>query len=62
MTGSLQAGLARWLIASGQAPTRYVAAQGSQLGRDGRVHVEQDGAAIWIGGDVLPLVQGSLSL
>jgi len=62
VTGSLQAGLARWLIGSGQAPTRYVAAQGSQLGRDGRVHVEQDCAAIWIGGDVLPLVQGSLSL
>ena len=62
VTGSLQAGLARWLIPAGLAPTRYVAAQGSALGRDGRVHVAQEDGEIWIGGDVLPLVQGSLSL
>ncbi len=62
VTGSLQAGLARWLIGAGLAPSRYVAAQGSQLGRDGRVHVAQEDGEIWIGGDVLPLVQGSLSL
>jgi PhzF family phenazine biosynthesis protein len=62
VTGSLQAGLARWLIGAGLAPPSYVAAQGAALGRAGRVHVEQNGDAIWIGGDVLALVQGELAL
>lgn len=62
VTGSLQAGLARWLIGAGLAPDRYVAAQGAALGRAGRVFVERDGDAIWIGGDVLPLIQGEIEL
>ncbi len=62
VTGSLQAGLARWLIGAGLAPDRYVAAQGQALGRAGRVHVERDGDAVWIGGDVLALVRGALAL
>ena len=62
VTGSLQAGLARWLIGAGLAPERYVAAQGQALGRAGRVHVEREGEAVWIGGDVLPLVHGTLAL
>ena len=37
VTGSLNAGLAEWLIGSGRAPERYVAAQGTRLGRAGRV-------------------------
>ena len=41
VTGSLNAGLAQWLIGAGLAPARYVAAQGTALGRAGRVHVEQ---------------------
>ena len=53
VTGSLNAGLAEWLIGAGQAPPRYVAAQGAALGRDGRVHVERAGEDIWIGGDVV---------
>ena len=31
------------LVGSGLAPPRYVAAQGTALGRDGRVYVEQQG-------------------
>lgn len=62
VTGSLQAGLARWLIGAGLSPARYVASQGEALGRAGRVHVEQDGDAVWIGGDVLTLVRGHLDL
>jgi predicted PhzF superfamily epimerase YddE/YHI9 len=41
VTGSLNAGLAQWLIGAGLAPPRYVAAQGHALGRAGRVHVQQ---------------------
>jgi PhzF family phenazine biosynthesis protein len=62
VTGSLNASLAQWLIGAGLAPPRYVAAQGTVLGRAGRVHVAQDGDAIWIGGDVTTCVSGTISL
>jgi len=62
VTGSLNAGLAQWLIGSGVAAAAYVAAQGTALGRDGRVHVEQVGADIWIGGDSVVVVRGELAL
>lgn len=62
VTGSLQAGLARWMMGAGLAPDRYVTAQGAALGRAGRVQIERDGDRIWIGGAVLPLVEGRLRL
>ncbi len=62
VTGSLNAGLAQWLIGSGRAPSAYTAAQGTVLGREGRIHVEQLGADIWIGGDSVVLVRGEVSL
>ena len=62
VTGSLNASLAQWLIGSGVAPKRYVAAQGTVLGRAGRVHVAQDGEATWIGGDVVTCIAGTITL
>ncbi|MBI5255233.1 MAG: PhzF family phenazine biosynthesis protein [Burkholderiales bacterium] len=62
VTGSLNAGLAQWLIGEGLAPPGYVAAQGTALGRAGRVHVQAEGATTWIGGDVTPVVQGQVTL
>jgi PhzF family phenazine biosynthesis protein len=62
VTGSLNAGLAQWLIGAGLAPERYVAAQGHALGRAGRVHVQREGADVWIGGDVVALVDGEVAL
>ena len=62
VTGSLNAGLAQWLIAAGLAPPHYVAAQGTALGRAGRVFVEQAGAAVWIGGDVAGCIEGTVTL
>jgi PhzF family phenazine biosynthesis protein len=62
VTGSLQAGLAMWLIGSGRAPERYLAIQGTVLGRDGRVYVEKRGQDIWIGGDCVTLVEGKVEL
>jgi len=66
VTGSLNAGLAQWLIGAGLAPAAYVAAQGHALGRAGRVHVCQEGdgalAATWIGGDVVTVLQGQALL
>lgn len=62
VTGSLNAGLAQWLIGSGQAPAAYIAAQGAALGREGRVHVRQIGADIWIGGATTSCITGTLTL
>jgi PhzF family phenazine biosynthesis protein len=62
VTGSLQAGLAQWLIGAGLAPERYVAQQGTVLARDGRVYVEKIGHDIWIGGDSVTLVDGRVEL
>jgi PhzF family phenazine biosynthesis protein len=62
VTGSLNAGLAQWLIGAGLAPPSYVAAQGAALGRAGRVHLEQEGDTVWVGGDVASCVQGTVTL
>src|SRR5262249_36833341 len=62
VTGSLNASLAQWLIGGGLAPNTYVASQGTVLGRAGRVHVERDGDDIWIGGNIVTVVKGTMDL
>lgn len=62
VTGSLNAGVAQWLIGADLAPPRYVASQGTALCRAGRVHVEQAGADVWIGGHSVTCIEGSLAL
>jgi PhzF family phenazine biosynthesis protein len=65
VTGSLNAALAQWLLHSGRASAPYVAAQGTVLGRAGRVHVSQDcdeDATIWIGGGTVTCVSGEVEL
>ncbi|WP_313076294.1 PhzF family phenazine biosynthesis protein [Melaminivora sp.] len=62
VTGSLNAALAQWLIGAGLAPAQYVAAQGTALGRAGRVHVRQDGEHFWIGGHSVTCVRGEVWL
>ncbi|KAA1426708.1 PhzF family phenazine biosynthesis protein [Nocardioides antri] len=62
-TGSLNAGLAQWLTESGILPPSYVAAQGTAIGRAGRVHVDtDDDGTIWVGGDTSTTISGSVSL
>jgi PhzF family phenazine biosynthesis protein len=62
VTGSLNAGIAQWLMATGRAPDKYVASQGTRLGRRGRVFVERIDDAIWVGGDTVLGVRGTVSL
>ncbi|HMN93897.1 MAG TPA: PhzF family phenazine biosynthesis protein [Hydrogenophaga sp.] len=63
VTGSLNAALAQWLIGAGLAPVRYVAAQGTVLGRQGRVHVERDTeGTIWVGGHSVSCIEGQVRL
>ncbi|WP_131735114.1 PhzF family phenazine biosynthesis protein [Gordonia paraffinivorans] len=62
VTGSLNAGIAKWLRATGQAPADYVAAQGGAIGRAGRVRVHDDGRDIWVGGDTATVIEGTVAL
>ncbi len=62
VTGSLNAALAQWLIGAGLAPERYVAAQGTALGRAGRVHVGREGGNVWIGGESVTCIEGQVRL
>ena len=58
VTGSLNAGLAQWLVPAGHLPHRYVAAQGTVIGRDGRVHVDVVDGVVWVGGATRTVVVG----
>ena len=62
VTGSLNAAVAQWLIGSGRAPERYVAAQGTAMGRAGRVQVDRVGEDIWIGGRCVTVIDGQVSI
>jgi PhzF family phenazine biosynthesis protein len=63
VTGSFNASLAQWLIADGIAPARYVAAQGTCIGRAGRVFIEQDASGqVWVGGDSVTCIEGKVFL
>ena len=61
VTGSLNASLAQWLIGAGALPNSYVAAQGTALGRRGRVHVQSVDGEVWIGGATVTRVRGVVS-
>ena len=62
VTGSFNAGAAQWLIRSGRAPGSYVAAQGTALGRSGRVHIDAAGEDIWVGGSSVSCIEGFVLL
>lgn len=68
VTGSLNAGIAVWLRESEVAPSSYVAAQGTVLGRTGRVFVDGIDEAlggdeqIWVGGRCTTVISGTVTL
>ena len=59
VTGSLNAALAEWLIGTGRAPDSYIAAQGTAIGRRGRVQVSKLDGEVWTGGDTVTGVSGT---
>lgn len=61
VTGSLNASVAQWLIGAGLAPDRYVAAQGTVLGRAGRVALARDTDAVWVGGATRTCIAGRVT-
>jgi PhzF family phenazine biosynthesis protein len=62
VTGSFNAGAAQWLIGSGRAASSYTAAQGTVLGRAGRVQVKAVGNDIWVGGSSTTCISGTVLL
>jgi PhzF family phenazine biosynthesis protein len=63
VTGSLNAGVAQWLLGTGFLQPPYVSSQGTALGRAGRVLVTRDAdGTIWIGGGTVTCVTGSVEL
>ncbi len=63
VTGSLNASVAGWLLATGRATAPYVARQGTALGRAGRIHVSvDDEGAIWVAGGTITCVEGAVEL
>ena len=62
VTGSLNAGLAQWLVGAGRLPPRYVARQGVALGRAGRVTVSAEADGTWIGGRAVIVLEGTAAL
>jgi PhzF family phenazine biosynthesis protein len=63
VTGSLNASLAQWLLATERAKAPYVASQGTALGRAGRVHISQDDdGTVWVGGGTVACIEGEAEL
>ncbi|MCO4089647.1 MAG: PhzF family phenazine biosynthesis protein [Limnohabitans sp.] len=63
VTGSLNASLAQWLMDYGHMPAAYSARQGTVLGRAGQVFLSQDSQRqVWVGGDVVGCIQGTVNL
>jgi PhzF family phenazine biosynthesis protein len=62
VTGSLNASVAQWLIGAGLAPTSYTASQGTRLQRRGRINVEKSHGEVWIAGETVLGVTGTVAL
>ncbi len=63
VTGSLNASLAEWLLATNRASAPFLASQGTALGRSGRVHISQDeDGTVWVGGGTVTCIEGEVEL
>lgn len=62
VTGSLNASLAQWLIPAGLVPSPYIAAQGTRLNRAGRVQLREAAGDVWVGGEVVEVISGDITV
>ena len=62
VTGSFNGGAAQFMRSRNLVPARYIAAQGSQVGRAGEVIINDDGTDIWVGGRAQIRVRGTLEV
>ena len=63
ITGSLNAAIARWMYEAGRWQGPVIIAQGTCLGRVGRVFIRRDDTGtVWVGGQTSILIEGTLTL
>jgi PhzF family phenazine biosynthesis protein len=63
VTGSLNASLAQWMIATGRNRAPYVVRQGTVLGRAGVIHIDQSNdGSVWVGGATHTSIHGEVAL
>ncbi|WP_439100612.1 PhzF family phenazine biosynthesis protein [Congregibacter sp.] len=62
VTGSLNASIAQWLIREGRASERYVASQGTVIGRAGQIRVSKEQDTLWVGGETRTCIRGTATL
>lgn len=65
VTGSANASLPTYLAHVGlldRVGSEYISSQGTELGRDGRVHVRTDGVRTEIGGQAVTVIDGEIRL
>jgi PhzF family phenazine biosynthesis protein len=64
ITGSLNAAIAQWMYGAGHWHTPVTVAQGTCIGRQGRVFIRRDDntGTVWVGGQTCILIEGTLTL
>ncbi len=62
VTGSLAGGLGQWLPSTGVVGDDFVIRQGTALGRRGTVRVTREHGVVWVGGDTVLAVTGTVAL
>lgn len=62
VTGSFNASVAQWLIPQKKLPDHYIAGQGQCVSSNGLIYVTSDEEGIWIGGDVINCISGTVEL
>lgn len=62
VTGSLNGAAAQWLIDAGYATAPLTNHQGTNVGRDGQVHMNLVDDQLWVGGNSTILIKGTIEL
>ena len=62
ITGSLNATIARWMQSDGRLDRPLLVAQGTAIGRLGRVHIRPEGEKVLIGGTANVMIEGVVRL
>jgi len=64
ITGSLNAAIAQWMYGAGHWRTPVTVAQGTCIGREGRLFIRRDDRlwVVWVGGETRILIEGTLTL
>lgn len=62
VTGSLNAAIGQWFREANIVSSNYTALQGTALGRSGIVTIEYDDADVWVGGNCVTVIDGTVDL